>query len=91
MWALPLAVLALCLLGIGTVRWYPYQLAFPTFPRTTRTHAGVAGDPINLVFVGSQDQISRSFLQAGWLVPDPITAQTSAAIVAASIAHRAYP
>ncbi|GAC1357010.1 MAG: hypothetical protein NVS4B11_24650 [Ktedonobacteraceae bacterium] len=44
-----------------------------------------------MVFVGSKDQIMRSFQKAGWLLPDPITAQTSAKIAADSISHRSYP
>lgn len=88
---LSLLVAALCLICVGIVRFYPYELAFPSFPRVTHTHTGSAGDPLNLVFIGSRDQISGSFLRAGWLAPDPITAQTSAAIAAASVAHRAYP
>jgi len=44
-----------------------------------------------MVFVGSQDQIIQSFQQAGWLLPDPITLQTSEKIAVASLAHRSYP
>ncbi|HET8853148.1 MAG TPA: LssY C-terminal domain-containing protein, partial [Ktedonobacteraceae bacterium] len=49
------------------------------------------GDPLNLVFIGSKDQITHSFQQAGWLIPDPITLQTSEKIAVASLAHRSYP
>jgi hypothetical protein len=70
---------------------YPYPSNFPTFPRVTHTSSGAAGDPINLVLIGSQAQLTQSFHQAGWLTPDPITPQTSARIAAASLAHRSYP
>lgn len=77
------------------VRFYPYSWNFSSFPRVTRTAAGtaagIAGDPINLVFVGSQEQMTQSFHQAGWLTPDPITPQTIARIAADSLAHRSYP
>lgn len=89
--SLLLSLLALCLISLGLVRFYPYQLAFTTFPHTTQTRSGVAGDPINLILVGSQDQITRGFEQAGWLIPDPITPQSTAKIVAASIAGQSYP
>jgi hypothetical protein len=87
-------VVGLSLTAILLVRFYPYALNFPTFPRLTQTApgtSGVAGDPINLVLVGSQGQITQSFHQAGWLVPDPITPQTAAKIATDSLAHRSYP
>src|SRR5260370_25733484 len=44
-----------------------------------------------MVFVGSQEQILHSFQQAGWLIPDPITPQTSEKIAATSLTHSSYP
>jgi len=84
LWLLFIALLVL-------IRFYPYALNFPAFPRSTHTQAGAEGDPINLVFVGTKEQILHSFQQAGWLIPDPITLQTSEKIAAASLAHRSYP
>jgi LssY-like putative type I secretion system component LssY len=76
---------------IALLRFYPYSYNFPTYPRITHTKSGAEGDPLNLVFVGSKDQITHSFQQAGWLIPDPITLQTSEKIAVASLAHRSYP
>src|SRR5258707_1575725 len=84
LWLLFIALLVL-------IRFYPYALNFPAFPRITHTQAGAEGDPINMVFVGSQEQILHSFQQAGWLIPDPITPQTAEKIAAASLAHSSYP
>ena len=76
---------------IALIRFYPYSSNFPAFPRVTHTQAGADGDPVNLVFVGTQEQILSSFGQAGWLIPDPITRQTSEKIAVDSLAHRSYP
>src|SRR6266481_5885204 len=76
---------------IVLLRFYPYTYNFPAYPRITHTKSGAEGDPLNLIFVGSQEQITRSFHQAGWLIPDPITPQTSEKIAVASLAHRSYP
>src|SRR3989441_150585 len=76
---------------IAVVRFYPYTYNFPAYPKITHTRSGAAGDPINLVFVGTKDQIMHGFQKAGWLLPDPITPQTSAKIAADSLAHRSYP
>ncbi len=76
---------------ITLIRFYPYTYNFPAYPKITRTQSGANGDPINVLFVGSKDQIMQSFHQAGWLIPDPVTPQTSAKIAVDSLAHRSYP
>src|SRR5260221_6952881 len=73
------------------LRFTPYPFNFPAYPKIPHTRSGAAGDPINLVFVGTKDQIMHSFQQAGWRLPDPITPQTAAKIAADSLAHRSYP
>ena len=91
---------ALSLLGIllvlfavllACIRWYPYPFDFSTYPTLTHTKSGAAGDPINVLFIGSKDQIQHSFQQARWLIPDPITTKSSERIAMDSLAHRSYP
>ncbi len=84
-------VLLLLLALLVLIRFYPYTYNFTAYPRLTHTPSGANGDPVNMVFVGSKDQIKRSFQKAGWLLPDPITAQTSTKIAADSISHSSYP
>src|SRR2546428_9370473 len=57
---------------VALLRFYPYTYNFPAYPKITHTKSGAEGDPLNLVFVGSKDQITHSFQQAGWLIPDPL-------------------
>src|SRR5712691_10773564 len=84
-------LLVLLIALIALIRFYPYNYNFPTYPKITHTQSGANGDPINVLFVGSKDQIMQSFHQAGWLIPDPVTPQTSAKIAVDSLAHRSYP
>src|SRR5215468_4703404 len=84
-------VLALLTALVAVVRFYPYSYDFSAYPKITHTKSGATGDPINMLFIGSKAQITRSFHQADWLIPDPITAQTSARISVDSLAHRSYP
>src|SRR5216683_6423756 len=84
-------VLVLVTALIALLRFYPYSSNFPAYPKITHTKSGAEGDPLNLVLVGSKDQITHSFHQAGWLIPDPITLQTSEKISVDSLAHRSYP
>ncbi|HEX9413142.1 MAG TPA: LssY C-terminal domain-containing protein, partial [Ktedonobacterales bacterium] len=83
-------LLAFVLFLVG-LRIYPSPWIFPAFPKITHTARGAAGDPLNIILVGSASQIRESFARAGWLIPDPITPQTSARIATASLAHRPYP
>jgi hypothetical protein len=85
------SVLVLLAALIALIRFYPYNPNFPTYPKITHTKSGAEGDPLNLIFIGSKDQVTHSFRQAGWLVPDPITLQTSEKIAVESLAHRSYP
>ncbi len=83
-----LAILVLGLLLLLSVRFAPAPVLYPSLPRVTHTVHGAAGDPLNVLLIGSQTQITASFARAGWLVPDPITPETSARIAAASLAHQ---
>src|SRR5690242_9647532 len=92
-WTLSLVGILLVLLValLACMRWYPYSFDFSTYPTLTHTKSGAAGDPINVLFIGSKDQIQHSFQQAGWLIPDPITTKSSERIAMDSLAHRSYP
>jgi hypothetical protein len=46
-------------------------------PRYTVTGDGLPGDPVNLVLVGTRDQLGKAFAAAGWFGADPITLKTS--------------
>ena len=62
---LSLVILLLVVLLLVGVRICPLPWIFPTLPRVTHTAKGAAGDPVNVVLVGSEQQITQSFLQAG--------------------------
>jgi hypothetical protein len=95
-----LSIRVVCLLGIlfvllaallACIRWYPYPFDFSSYPTLSHTKSGATVDPINDLFVGGKDQILHSFHRAGWLIPDPITTQSSMKIAVDSLAHRSYP
>jgi hypothetical protein len=84
-------LLVLLTVLIVLICFYPYTYNFPAYPKLTHTQSGAAGDPINILFVGSKGQITHSFQQAGWLIPDPLILQTSEKIAVDSLTHRRYP
>jgi hypothetical protein len=59
--------------------------------RRTATAQGIPADPLNIAFIGTQEELLRSIVAAGWIPADPITWGTSARIAVDSVTHRAYP
>lgn len=55
-----------------------------------RTSDGLLGDPVNLAYLGSLDQIERAMQDAGWTKADPVTLATSWRIVTSTLRRRSY-
>ena len=72
----------------GTVEGHP---ALARAPRQTRTAKGLAGDAVNVAFVGSEEELHRVLGSAGWYAADPITLRTSLRIAADVVLHKPYP
>ncbi|HEY9306513.1 MAG TPA: LssY C-terminal domain-containing protein [Microbacterium sp.] len=56
----------------------------------TRTSDGLLGDPVNLAFQGSGEQIRAALEAAGWTRAQPVTLGSSWRIVASTISRRSY-
>ncbi|MBD3689450.1 LssY C-terminal domain-containing protein [Nanchangia anserum] len=57
----------------------------------SRTADGILGDPINLAFLGEEEDIHLAMRAAGWTMADDITLSSAAKIVFASVFRRSYP
>lgn len=55
-----------------------------------RTADGLLGDPINLAFRGSEDELHSAMQAAGWTLADPVSWRSSIRIVTATITRRSY-
>ena len=58
--------------------------------KRTLTAQGIPGDPINVGFSGSEEELQSAINTAGWVEADPITWGSSKKIVLDSLDHRAY-
>lgn len=94
-----LAILALVLFyallsyGVLPEIWRYYESRHPALslaPTRTFTSLGIPGDPLNLAFIGSREDLMETARNAGWTPADPITWTSSTKIVVDSLAHRAY-
>jgi hypothetical protein len=64
--------------------------AITSGPRITVTSAGIHGDPLNLSFIGEENDLVSAMLAAGWSPADPITLKSSLRIAESTIFHRPY-
>lgn len=55
-----------------------------------RTADGLLGDPINLAFRGSEDELHSAMQAAGWTLADPVSWRSSVRIVTDTITRRSY-
>lgn len=55
-----------------------------------RTSDGLLGDPVNLAFMGSEEQIRAALAAAGWTPADPVTFGSSWRIVTSTLTRRSY-
>lgn len=57
----------------------------------SRTGDGLLGDPVNLAFYGSKEQIITAMQAAGWILADELSTASSLKMIKSSIAKKSYP
>jgi LssY C-terminus len=60
-------------------------------PRYTITGDGLPGDPVNLVLMGTLQQLRAAFATAGWIEADPLGLWSSWRMVRAFVTNSPYP
>ncbi len=55
-----------------------------------RTSDGLLGDPVNLAFLGTAEQIERALRSSAWTKADPVTLASSWRIVTSTLTRRSY-
>ena len=55
-----------------------------------RTVDGLLSDPVNLAFIGSEDQLHKAMLGSGWYLADRITAKSIVRVLIAILFHKSY-
>jgi hypothetical protein len=61
-------------------RHYEHLPAMESMPTTTRAPDGLPGDALNVALIGSEAEVQRAFVAAGWVPADPITLRSSLGI-----------
>lgn len=57
----------------------------------TRTPDGFYGDPINLAFFGTRQQIIESMNKSGWVEAEPLSLRSTIKMIYSTILKRSYP
>lgn len=71
--------------------WYATRHpAWENVPRVTHTSDKHPGDPLNIAIIGSELELKKTLLAAGWYPADPVTLKSSLEIAEASILDRKY-
>jgi hypothetical protein len=81
--------LAYAVLAFGW-RHYEHERGLDGREMITRTSQGIAGDPINMGFVGEKADIVCAFHAAGWYPANPVTLVSSLKIIGSVVLHRPY-
>ena len=79
--------------GVLPLLWSRYERRHPALdamPGITQTHDHHPGDPINVALVGSEEDLKRALLKAGWFPADPITLKSCLKIAEGTILKRPY-
>lgn len=57
----------------------------------TRTSDGLLGDPINLAFVGEEQQLHQNMRKANWTLADELTLRSAWRIIVSTLGRDSYP
>lgn len=93
-WGIPLAIafwVLLAYLVLPRLHRILTMIYVPDyFIGRTRTSDGLLGDPVNLAFMGSAEQIEEALRRAGWTKADPVTLASSWRIITSTLTRRSY-
>jgi hypothetical protein len=88
------AVVVLYLLGaylIAPRLWKRHEARLADFqaaPRVTHTASNIPGDPLNIGLLGTEEEVIRAMVAAGWNPADPLTFRSSARVVVDTILRK---
>ena len=90
LWAVCLYLLVAYVLLPAAWTHYEHQPNLEEAPKTTVTHSGIPGDPLNVGLVGSKEEVIDALTAAAWHPADAITARSSLHIAESVVLDRKY-
>ncbi len=83
-------VTAYILLPFAWTRYEKRHPAFDDAPGLTETASGIPGDPLNVALIGSEHDLKKLLLDAGWFPADPLTLKSCLEIASDTALNRPY-
>jgi len=83
-------VVAYLVVPFATERYLRRHPSLHDVPGVTQTRDGHPGDPLNVALIGTEDEVKRLLLAAGWRPADPLGLLSDLKIAAATVLNRPY-
>ncbi len=83
-------LVAYVLLPLGWIRYAHRHPEWEDAPRVTHTAADIPADPLKVALVGSEAEVKKSLLAAGWYPADPLTLKSCLGMAEAAVLKRTY-
>ncbi|MDD5251309.1 MAG: LssY C-terminal domain-containing protein [Patescibacteria group bacterium] len=64
---------------------------FTELPRQSESITGATKEPINVIMVGTREQVNKAFTDAGWMLTDRINPKSFCRMLAAGLTNGPYP
>lgn len=64
---------------------------FETLPKISETITGAPAEPINIIIIGNEDTLNKSFINSGWYKLDKLGVKNSFKIIKSVINKESYP
>jgi hypothetical protein len=84
------AIVAYVLVPLGWIRYAHRHPGWADAPRITHTIVDIPGDPVNLALVGSEAEVKKLMLAAGWFPADSLTLKSCLEMAEAAVFKRTY-
>jgi hypothetical protein len=78
---------------LAPILWERYADRHPAWenvPRITHTSDKHPGDPLNVAIIGTEYELKKTLITAGWYPADPLSLKSSLEIAEASVLDRKY-
>jgi hypothetical protein len=83
-------LVAYFIVPLGWIRYAHRHPAWEDAPRITHTIADIPGDPLNVALVGTEAEVKKVLLAAGWYPADSLTLKSSLEMAEAAVLKRTY-
>jgi hypothetical protein len=83
-------IVAYLVLPLLWKRYVRKHASLEDLPNITHTKSGIHGDPLNVMLIGTQEQVMKAMIAAQWYPADPLSLKSCLKIAEATVLKRPY-